>query len=84
MRNKVKVTRYGGDAYFFSLLAAGHLDVAMDAGLQIYDIAALIPIIRGAGGIVESWDDRDVSLGGNVLAAATPELFAAAKALMQG
>ena len=84
LRNQVKVTRYGGDAYFFSLLAAGHLDIAMDAGLQIYDIAALIPIIRGAGGIVESWDDRDVSLGGNVLAAATPELFAAAKAVMQG
>ena len=56
----------------------------MDAGLQIYDIAALIPIIRGAGGIVECWDDRDVSQGGNVLAAATPELFAAAKAVMQG
>jgi myo-inositol-1(or 4)-monophosphatase len=83
LRNKSKVTRYGGDAYFFSLLAAGHLDVAIDAGLQTYDIAALIPIIRGAGGIVECWDGGDVTLGGNVLAAATPELFAAAKAEMQ-
>jgi myo-inositol-1(or 4)-monophosphatase len=82
LRNNTKVARYGGDAYFFSLLAAGHLDIAMDAGLQIYDIAALIPIIRGAGGIVECWDDRDVSQGGNVLAAATPALFSAAKNIM--
>ena len=51
--------RYGGDAYFFSLVAAGHLDLAMDAGLQIYDIAALIPIITGAGGVVSTWDGKD-------------------------
>jgi myo-inositol-1(or 4)-monophosphatase len=67
--------RYGGDAYFFALVAAGLLDVAMDCGLQIYDIAALIPIMRGAGATVGTWTDNYPAKGGNILAAATPELY---------
>ena len=55
LRKAVKLMRYGGDAYFFSVLAAGHLDIALDAGLQAYDIGALIPIIEGAGGACGSW-----------------------------
>jgi myo-inositol-1(or 4)-monophosphatase len=78
LRHAVKVTRYGGDAYFFSLLAAGHLDIAMDANLQIYDIAALIPIMRGAGAYVGSWSDNDPTTGGHVLAACNQELFESA------
>ena len=83
MRTSVQLMRYGGDAYFFSLLAAGHLDLAMDAGLQIYDIAALIPIITGAGGVVGTWDGKDPSQGGNILAASGPALLDEARALMQ-
>ena len=82
LRNKVQLMRYGGDAYFFSLMAAGHMDIALDAGLQIYDIAALIPIIRGAGGIVGTWDDKDETQGGNILAASCQRLFDEAKALL--
>jgi myo-inositol-1(or 4)-monophosphatase len=77
---KCRSMRYGGDAYFFALVGAGLLDVAMDCGLQIYDIAALIPIIRGAGGIVGTWTDEDPAKGGNILTAATPELYAEARA----
>ena len=36
-----------------------------------YDIQALMPIVRGAGGIVTSWDGGNPSLGGTVLASAT-------------
>jgi histidinol phosphatase-like enzyme (inositol monophosphatase family) len=84
LRRAAKVTRYGGDAYFFSLLAAGHLDIAMDAGLQVYDIAALIPIINGAGGVVGSWSTNDVTQGGHVLAASSQALLEEAQAIMQG
>jgi myo-inositol-1(or 4)-monophosphatase len=84
LRHAVKMTRYGGDAYFFSLVAAGHLDIAMDAGLQIYDIAALLPIMRGAGATVGTWNGKDPKEGGHILAAATPELFELAKAKMNG
>ncbi len=83
LRHAVKVTRYGGDAYFFALLAAGHLDIAMDAGLQAYDIAALIPIIRGAGGFVGTWDNTDPHQGGNILAASSELLFEAARTAMK-
>ncbi len=83
LRHSVKVTRYGGDAYFFALLAAGHLDIAMDAGLQTYDIAALLPIIRGAGGFVGSWEDTDPHQGGHILAASSQKLFEAAREKMR-
>jgi len=84
LRQSLQLMRQDADAYFFSLMAAGHLDIAIDAGLQIYDIAALIPIIRGAGGIVETWDGTDVTKGGNILAASCPALFDAAKSIMNG
>jgi myo-inositol-1(or 4)-monophosphatase len=78
-----KSVRFGLDCYAYGLLSAGHLDIAMDPALQIYDIAALIPIIKGAGGIVGSWSDNDPAQGGNVLAASSPELYAEAVAIMR-
>ncbi len=82
LRKSVRLMRYGGDAYFFSLLAAGHLDLALDAGLQTYDIAALIPIVRGAGAIVGTWDGTDETQGGNILAASCQSLFDQAKEVL--
>jgi myo-inositol-1(or 4)-monophosphatase len=76
----VQSVRYGGDAYFFSLMAAGHMDIAMDPTLQIYDIAALIPIIRGAGGVVGTWSGAGPEKGGNILAASSQNLFDQARA----
>ena len=84
LRKSVTSMRYGGDAYFFGLLAAGHLDIALDPGLQIYDIAALIPIIEGAGGVVGTWTDNDPTQGGNVLAASSQALLEEARAVLIG
>jgi len=84
LRKSVTAHRFGGDAYFFALLAAGHLDIAMDPTLQIYDIAALIPIIKGAGGVVGSWTDNDPTQGGNVLCTSSRDLLDEAVAVMQG
>ena len=71
----VQTVRFGGDAYFFSLMAAGHMDIAMDPTLQIYDIAALIPIIKGAGGFVGTWSGTNPANGGNILAASSQNLL---------
>lgn len=84
LRKSVTSMRYGGDAYFFGLLAAGHLDLALDPGLQIYDIAALIPIIEGAGGVVGTWSENDPTQGGNVLAASSQALLEEARAVLIG
>jgi myo-inositol-1(or 4)-monophosphatase len=75
---RVKLRRFGGDCYFYCLLAAGTIDLVIEASLQPYDIQALIPVIEHAGGIVTSWSGGDPQMGGTVVAAATPELHAAA------
>ncbi len=75
LRRRVRLMRYGGDAYFYCVLAAGHLDLALDAGLQAYDIAALIPIIKGAGGAVGSWSGSTPAEGGNILCAGSEALL---------
>lgn len=68
MRSRAKLTRYGYDCYAYCMLAAGHIDCVMESGLKPFDIAALIPILSGAGGGVCSWTGGDASAGGRVLA----------------
>lgn len=63
-----KLARYGCDCYAYCMLAAGHVDVVIESGLKPHDIAALIPIIEGAGGAVTSWDGGSAARGGSVLA----------------
>ncbi|HEV2545133.1 MAG TPA: histidinol-phosphatase [Methylobacterium sp.] len=78
--------RFGGDCYAYGLLASGHCDLIAETGLQPYDIMALVPVIRAAGGIITDWNGEDLGLhsDGRVLAAATPELHAEALAVLQG
>ncbi len=82
LRGLAQLTRYGGDSYFFCMMAAGHLDIAMDCGLQPYDITPLLPIITGAGGVATEWTGGDLAKGGNVLTAGSAELLDEALAIM--
>ena len=50
------------------MVAAGHVDVVVEAGLKPYDIVALIPIVEGAGGSVTGWDGGTAAKGGRVVA----------------
>jgi myo-inositol-1(or 4)-monophosphatase len=84
LRSRVQLTRFGGDAYFFAVLAAGHLDIAMDANLMAYDIMPLIPIVEGAGGCVAEWNGGDPARGGNVITAGSRPLLEEALAVMKG
>jgi myo-inositol-1(or 4)-monophosphatase len=78
LRRAVRVTRYGFDAYAYARLAAGTIDLVAESGLSPHDLNALVPVVRGAGGVIGNWrGDKDLSEG-QVLAAATPELFEAA------
>ncbi len=79
-----RLTRYGMDCYAYALLAAGHIDLVIEAGLNPYDIAAPIAVIEAAGGIVTDWQGGRVGASGQVLAAANPVLHAKALALLQG
>jgi len=83
LRQKTRMTRFGGDAYFFAMLASGFVDIAMDAGLETYDVAALVPLIEGAGGIVTTWQGNEALGGGDIIAAASPALHSAALAIIR-
>ena len=82
--DRARLLRTGADCYAYAMLAAGHADLVVEAGLQCYDIYALIPIIEAAGGVVSNWTGGDASLGGTLVAAATPELHAQALDLLRG
>jgi myo-inositol-1(or 4)-monophosphatase len=78
----VRLTRYGGDCYSYCMLAAGHLDLVVETELKPYDIAALIPIVTGAGGIVTTWDGEPAQNGGRIIAAGDPRVHEAAIKLL--
>lgn len=70
--------RFGGDCYNYAMLAAGFVDLVVEGQLKPFDIVPLIPVIEGAGGVVTDWCGAAPLGGGRVLAAATPDLHAAA------
>ena len=84
VEDAVRLTRYGGDCYSYCMLAAGHLDLVIETELKPYDIAALIPIITGAGGIVTTWDGKPAQDGGRIIAAGDPRVHEAAIKLLNG
>ncbi len=74
----VRLSRYGTDCYAYAMLASGNVDLVVETSLQPYDIIALVPIIERAGGVVTTWDGGPAEKAGDIVAAATPELHAAA------
>jgi myo-inositol-1(or 4)-monophosphatase len=82
VEDAVRLTRYGGDCYSYCMLAAGHLDLVIETELKPYDIAALIPIITGAGGIVTTWEGKPAQGGGRIIAAGDPRVHEAAIKLL--
>ncbi len=61
---------FGGDCHNYGLLAAGHLDLVIEEGLRPWDWAALVPVVKGAGGQISDWRGRPLMLGaaGDVIA----------------
>lgn len=82
----VRMRRYGGDCYSYGLLASGHIDLVVEAGLQPYDYLALMPVIESAGGVISDWAGKPLGLDsdGRVVAAATPQLHRQALAVLAG
>ncbi len=80
----VRLSRYGGDCYAYAMIAAGHVDCVIESGLKIYDIAPLVPIIEGAGGVVTTWDGGDPTRGGDIAASGDADTHKAVLELLQG
>lgn len=81
-----RVARFSLDAYAYGLLAIGEMDVVIETGLQRYDYAALLPVVRGAGGIVSNWngDEPGTDDRGELVASASIELHQSTLDLLAG
>ncbi len=70
---KIKLYRNWGDCYGYYLLATGFADIMIDPVMSIWDSMALIPVIRGAGGIITDYSGNDAVSGSSIIAS-VPEL----------
>ncbi len=84
VEDKVRLSRYGGDCYAYCMLAAGHVDLIIETELKPHDVAALIPIISGAGGIITTWTGEPAERGGRIVAAGDRGVHEAALAMLKG
>jgi histidinol phosphatase-like enzyme (inositol monophosphatase family) len=86
LAERVKLTMFGGDCYAYGLCASGHIDIVIERGLKLYDVAALVPVIVGAGGRMTDWQGRDIAADadGTALAAGDAGIHEAALRLLRG
>jgi myo-inositol-1(or 4)-monophosphatase len=84
LRAAVRRNYWGGDCYAYGLLALGQIDVVAERDMKLWDWAALVPVVEGAGGRVTDWAGVPLRPGsdGTVLAVGDPALLAAAVALL--
>ena len=83
--SSVSPPAYGGDCHNYAP-AAGHVDIVLEDGLATHDIMGVVEVIRSAGGIITDKKGAAVTMQGidSLLAASTPELHAAALAVVGG
>ena len=86
LADAVRRITYGGDCYMHALLALGQIDVIAESDYKVWDWAALVPVIEGAGGQITDWDGKPLRPDGDgrVLAVGDPALHAPALALLRG
>ena len=80
----VKLTRFSADCYAYGLLAAGFIDLVLEASLKPYDFCAMVPVVEGAGGVATDWhgDALDLASDGRILVAGDRRAHVAALALL--
>jgi len=86
LAGKVRRVSYGGDCYAYGLLALGQIDIIAERELKIWDWAALVPVVEGAGGRVTDWSGGTLHPGnaGEALAVGDPARLDEAVALLRG
>jgi myo-inositol-1(or 4)-monophosphatase len=78
-----RMSYFGGDCYAYALLALGFIDVIAEGRLAPWDVAALIPVIEGAGGIVTDWEGKPFTSGQSVLACGDKRVHAEAVKILR-
>lgn len=67
LQRRVAERRTWGDCYGHVLVATGRADVMLDPVMNIWDCAALMPIVEEAGGTFTDWHGRKTINGGNAI-----------------
>ncbi|MBL9203903.1 MAG: histidinol-phosphatase [Opitutaceae bacterium] len=75
LARKARLVRTWGDCYGYLLLSGGWADVMLDPIMNPWDIAALVPVVRGAGGIITDWQGGPAYPASSTIATC-PELHA--------
>jgi histidinol phosphatase-like enzyme (inositol monophosphatase family) len=68
LQQRVKASRTWGDCYGYVLVATGRADVMLDPVMNLWDCAALLPIMEEAGGTFTDWRGARTAAGGNSIA----------------
>jgi histidinol phosphatase-like enzyme (inositol monophosphatase family) len=70
VRAKARLARMGCDAYAYAMVAAGTIDLVLEAGLKSWDVEAAVPVIEGAGGLITDWRGEPIGRNGGQMAIA--------------
>lgn len=89
LQAEVGLQRYSADCYAFAMVAQGAADITAEGGLHEHDVAAVVPVIEGAGGIVTDWDGKPLRFErqgdiANIIACGDKTIHQAALKLLQG
>jgi myo-inositol-1(or 4)-monophosphatase len=84
VKARVRLTRYHGDCYIFAMLAMGFIDVIVEGAFRRWDVAALMPLVAGAGGVITNWRGETWRDGDPLLATGDARLHAQIVTLLAG
>jgi len=80
---RCRTRRLGGDALAYALLASGRVDLVVECGLQPYDIAALVPVVEAAGGVITTWSGGPPLTDDTLIAAGDARVHVEALAVLR-
>ncbi|MCG8469739.1 MAG: histidinol-phosphatase, partial [Gemmatimonadetes bacterium] len=83
LRCRARLCRGWGDCYGYLLVATGRADVMVDPIMNAWDLIPLVPVIRGAGGVITTWEGDD-PVSGSSSVAASPTLHAVTIEILNG
>jgi len=86
LRKRAQYVQYGGSCYAYGVLASGRTDLAVDSGLDPFDVYASAAVIEGAGGYMTDWNGTPLSFDmvGHVIAAGDKARLEDAIAILRG
>jgi myo-inositol-1(or 4)-monophosphatase len=74
LESQARIVRTWGDCYGYLLLAAGFADIMLDPVMNAWDLLALVPVVRGAGGSITDWQGNEPDASTDSIVAAVPAL----------